>query len=212
MLVKRVWTAMIFVATVAGQEGNGSLTGTIVDAVDSPIPQAVVTVLGVTSIEAKANASGDFVLTGLAPGVYTLQFHSPGFLTRDVATTVVAGRERSLGRIVLSLPEVLGCLQTLTGQIIDKKLERGSKPILSGRLHDAKGLNLKNATVKLQIAETSQVIAIAKTDENGTFYFPDVGSQVYNLYFEGFLVSGLQVRRNHAAKVSVTVPQHEICL
>ena len=75
-------------------------------------------------------------------------------------------------------------MQTLTGRVIvDKKLKRGSKPSLSGRLQMQMARVWKNITVELKIAETAQAIAIAKTDENGTFIFPmsEVKSIIFTL-------------------------------
>ena len=71
---------------------------------------------------------------------------------------------------------------------------------------------MKNTTISLLIANTSQAIAITKTDEKSEFQFLDVASGVYGLSFEGFLVLHLGVRRKHAMNVLVTVPPHEICL
>jgi hypothetical protein len=149
--------------------GNtGSIAGTVVDATGSQVPNATVSVVGSVPRETKTDALGEFVIAGLAPGIYTLQVHFPGFVTRDIATTVVAGTERSLGRIVLNVGVPPSCEQVLSSQLIfDKKLRSGGKPSLSGILRDENGVRLTNATILLLIADTSQAIAIAKTNEKG---------------------------------------------
>ena len=86
-----VW--VLGAVSAAAQENTNSIAGTVVDAGGSVIPNATITVVGAGSVEAKTNASGDFALAGLAAEVYTLEFRSPGFVTRDIATIVVAGRE-----------------------------------------------------------------------------------------------------------------------
>ncbi len=206
--------AMLLAATAAtGQDTRGSIAGIVVDPADAPLQDADVTILGLESRVIKTNALGEFVIAGLAPDFYTLQFHAPGFETKNIATTVAAGRERSLGRIVLEIGAVPNCQQVLSSHLIfDKKIRSGARPSLSGVVRDEAGRPLKNTTVNLQIAETSQTIAIAKTDDKGEFQFLDLSSVVYRISFDGFLLLPLGMRRNHAMNILVTVPPHEICL
>lgn len=114
---------------------------------------------------------------------------------------------------MLDVGVVPACEQVLSSHLVlDKKLRSGAKPSLSGTLRNETGVGLKNTTISLLIADTSQAIAITKTDEKGEFQFLDVSSGVYGLSFGGFLVLHLGVRRKHAMNVHVTVPPHEICL
>jgi Carboxypeptidase regulatory-like domain len=201
------------VASVTAQETPGRISGTVVDAVGSPIPNATVAIVSPVSLETKTDTTGEFAIGGLAPDFYTLQFHAPGFKTRDIATTIAAGGERSLGRIVLEIGAVPNCQQVLSSHLIfDKKIRSAAKPSLSGVVRDEAGRPLNDTTVDLQIAETSQTIAIAKTNDKGEFQFLDVSGGVYRLSFDGFQVLHLGMRRNHAMNILVTVPPHEICL
>jgi hypothetical protein len=204
---------LLVVASITAQETTGRITGIVVDAVGSVIPNTGVMIVNPLSLETKTGATGEFAIGGLAPDFYTLQFSAPGFETRDIATTVAASQERSLGRIVLEVGAVPNCEQVLSGHLIfDKKIRSGAKPSLSGVVRDEAGRPLKNTTVNLEIAETSQIIAIAKTNDTGEFQFLDLSSGVYSLTFDGYVVHHLGVRRNHATSVLVTVPPHEICL
>ncbi len=212
MRLRRVCVVVLGVASAAAQESSGSITGTVVDATGTGIP-ASVTIVGHMSQKTVGKTWGEFLLDGLEPGVYTLEVRAPGFATRNIATTVVAGRERSLGRIVLEVGPLPSCEQVLSSHLIlDKKIRSGAKPSLSGVLRSNAGVGLKNATISLLIADTSQAIAITKTNEKGEFQFLDVSSGVYGLSFDGFLVLHLSMRRNHAMNVLVTLPPHEICL
>ncbi len=204
---------LLGVASITAQETTGRITGTVVDSEGSVIPNVTVAIVSPVSLETKTDATGEFAIGGLAPDFYTLQFRVPGFETSDIATTVAAGRERSLGPIVLEIGAVPNCEQVLNSQLLfDKKIRSGAKPSLSGILRDKAGRPIKNASVDLQIAETSQTIAIAKTNDKGEFQFLDLSSGVYGLTFDGFLVHHRVVRRNHATSILVTVPPHEICL
>jgi Carboxypeptidase regulatory-like domain len=204
---------LLVVASITAQETTGRITGTVVDAVGSVIPNAAIAIVSPVSLEIKTDATGEFAIVGLAPDFYTLQFSAPGFETRDIATTVAASRERSLGRIVLEFGAVPNCEQVLSGHLIfDKKIRSGAKPSLSGVVRDEAGRPLKNTTVNLEIAETSQTIAIAKTNDKGEFQFLDLSSGVYRISSDGSLVFNLRVRRNHEMRVLVTLPPPPLCL
>jgi hypothetical protein len=55
---------------------------------------------------------------------------------------------------------------------------------VSGRVVDATDAGVPNTTVILKAAGGDQTIAEVRTDEKGTFSFPTVLAQAYELHFE----------------------------
>ncbi len=76
--------AALLVATAAAQVETGRFVGRIVDAQDATVTGATVKVINTgTNIEQTAitNGSGEFVITPVSAGVYTLSVVAPGFQT-----------------------------------------------------------------------------------------------------------------------------------
>jgi hypothetical protein len=198
---------------ILAQETTGSIEGVIVDQADDLLSDVAVTVVGATSLAAKTDYQGKFVMTGLAPGFYKLEISLPGFTPREIATTAAPGRERSLGRIILQIA-VPACVQSITVQALtETKTRSGTKLSLSGILRTDAGRPRVNATISLAIEETAQTIAFAKTNDAGEFFFADLSSGVYSLSFDDFIVRGLRVKDRRGLHVMLDEPQqHEIRL
>jgi hypothetical protein len=211
--------ALVFsVTTVAAQETSGSIRGTIVDAANSVVPDAVVTVVGPVSQATKTDASGEFVIAGLAPGTYKLRIQEPGFITRDLEASAETGKETSLGRVVLAIPAPPPCLESAKApRISEMKLPARDKPSVSGAARGESGDALRNFTVTLLIAGTSKVVATTSTGENGEFHFANVKPGRYDVKasakkFQLTKVPNLQVRKGHELEVLLTWTEGQICL
>ncbi len=70
---------------------------------DLKLPNATVTILGPLQMEATADSDGEFVVPNLKPGVYKLRVQVPGFFSSDLEIAVMAGKEASLGHVVLEV-------------------------------------------------------------------------------------------------------------
>src|SRR5689334_22229032 len=88
-----------------GAQGNGTLTGTVVDNV-GVIPGATVTATQVDTNVARStttNGQGEFRMPSLPPGRYTVKVELDGFKPINMPAFNLLGNEvRALGRLTLS--------------------------------------------------------------------------------------------------------------
>ena len=100
---------------VRGQAVTGTISGTIVDASGSVIPGASVTVIHQAINDSRVVASdarGDFQVTNLQPGSYTVRVELASFRTYERKNIVLSAAERlSIGTVAL---EVGGLGETVT--------------------------------------------------------------------------------------------------
>ena len=100
--------AMTLGASVVSAQGTGVICGTVTDAAGGLMPGVTVTLKGPTAEKTAkvVRTDGDYVFTGLIPGIYSLTFDLEGF--KRAATTnlpVSAGREfRRDMRMELGMP------------------------------------------------------------------------------------------------------------
>jgi TonB family protein len=77
------------------QATSGAIAGVVTDQTGAPIADvavsAVTTSTGAVALGATSGANGQYRLTGLAPGAYTVRFGLPGFRSAAVQVTVAAG-------------------------------------------------------------------------------------------------------------------------
>src|SRR5262245_7624171 len=91
-------------------QGTGTISGTIADSTGVPIPNARITVDGATKA-ATSGSTGEFALTGMAAGTYTIRARLIGFGEQSQSVTVTAGQMSSvqfrLGRNVVQLETIV---------------------------------------------------------------------------------------------------------
>jgi hypothetical protein len=92
---------MLALCVVAGlaQQGQGQLRGTITDEFGGALVGATVTVVSSSGVEKSAvtNDEGVYVVSGLAPGAYTVRAVATGFaMYENTEVQVVAGRNEPL--------------------------------------------------------------------------------------------------------------------
>ncbi len=98
--------SVMLYSPVSGQQQNGSITGLVQDTVGAVLVGASVTIVAPDNRErtTTSNARGEFSVTGLAPGVYTVKVFSANFgLYENTEVTVTAGQRTEL--IVPLAPE-----------------------------------------------------------------------------------------------------------
>src|SRR5687767_13551698 len=95
---------MIAAAGAAAQSTTGTISGRVLDVQGAALPGATATAKSPNlqgAREAVTSANGDYILTGLPPGPYTITFSLPGFQTHTrnvvLAPTQVLPLEVTLG-------------------------------------------------------------------------------------------------------------------
>lgn len=102
-----ILSTCFFSVAAFAQGGLGSISGTVVDRSDSPIPGATVQAVQLSTKSERTtttNDSGIFTLPSLVASKYTLTISVPGFHTRTVENLELnAFQNMSLGRVVLEI-------------------------------------------------------------------------------------------------------------
>ncbi len=87
-----VFMALCFSAPSQGQAVYGSINGTVTDNTGAVVPNATITVTDVakgTSVTAKSNASGEYVVEHLIPDTYNVKVEAQGFQTFEATSVPV---------------------------------------------------------------------------------------------------------------------------
>jgi Carboxypeptidase regulatory-like domain len=159
-----------------GQDKSfGSIKGKVRVETGTPSGVTVVVRRGEAEVtRVTTEKGGDFVVTGLKPGVYGLTFRKPGLSIGSMEDIEVKpGKTRSLGdRLILTIDE-------------------GSIAFLSGSVFNAQGRSVPNAKVELaRILDdgTTKKIDGRITTETGSFKFrlsPDVAKYRVSVKTDG---------------------------
>ncbi len=130
----------------AQMAGTGAISGTVTDASGAVIPNATVTAIAVdTNVKTvrSSTGAGDYNITPLTPGVYTVIVTAPGFekfvqenVTVDALTTVAVNIKLAVGATsqtvtVTSAPPVLETTDATIGAVMDNQMY-SSLPLLMG--------------------------------------------------------------------------------
>jgi hypothetical protein len=155
-------------------QATGGLAGAIVDPTGAVIPGAVITVSpiasGSTPATATSDSRGNFILSGVAPGVYSVQATYPGFRpARRERVTIQPGQTQ---RLTLTL-----VIQLQQQQVVVNADQLDSSPDKNGDAIILKGSDL-DALPDDPDELTEQLQAIAGSD-------PDIGTQFYVDGFSG---------------------------
>jgi TonB-dependent receptor len=86
-----VLAVLLWPGFVMAQSGTGTIVGTVTDAAGDVLPGALITVTP-GDLSAKANSQGEFVITNLTPGKYTLSVAYLGFNAKNTEVNVTAGQ------------------------------------------------------------------------------------------------------------------------
>lgn len=89
--------AILLPATVSAQTATGTMSGTVVDQQRQVIPGATVTVVNEATNDARVavtDGQGDFLVTNLRPGQYTLRIALQSFRTLERKNIVLSAAER----------------------------------------------------------------------------------------------------------------------
>src|SRR5258708_841900 len=89
-----LWLAFVNVlglTQLSAQQSTGTIVGTVTDKSQAILPGATVK-LALSGVSATSNGQGQFTITNVAPGSYTLTVDYVGFTPGTTNVTVVAGQ------------------------------------------------------------------------------------------------------------------------
>jgi hypothetical protein len=89
------------------QAGIPSLSGTVSDPSGVAVPNAAVSVKNLStgqSIEAHANASGEYAVSNIAPGEYEVSASAEGFRIQTAKVTITAGEKQTVNLVLTAGP------------------------------------------------------------------------------------------------------------
>src|SRR6202047_3667394 len=90
---------LLWPTTAEAQAGTGTITGTATDTAHDVLPAALVKLEpGGTTV--KTNDQGEFAMTNVAPGTYTLTVTYVGFAPSETSVTVAAGQVASVSPVL----------------------------------------------------------------------------------------------------------------
>lgn len=97
-------TAALFVLPVSAQ--SGGIKGRVRNQQGKGIPNATITARqdGKDIKSSRSDGKGDFVMTGIRPGIYNIAFDAPGYSTGILYNVEIKNSTRDLGgRLILSI-------------------------------------------------------------------------------------------------------------
>jgi hypothetical protein len=159
---RSIWAAafliLLAVAAPAQDKTTGSIKGRVRVEAGKPSDVAVIVRQGEREITQSAtNSKGEFIVSGLQPGVYSVTFRKPGLSVGTINDVEVrAGKVRTLGdRLILTVDE-------------------GSIAFLRGSVFDPAGRSVPGAKVELARVESDgslKKLSDRVTTETGQFVF-----------------------------------------
>jgi hypothetical protein len=125
-LLQGLFCLLLASGLAAAQTVTGTISGTVVDASDSAIAGATVTIINAKTGDKRvvaANESGGFSVPALQPDVYTIKIEHGGFRSLERQNTVLSANENlALGRITLEVGQVTEVVTTVAeGATVEKE-------------------------------------------------------------------------------------------
>jgi hypothetical protein len=125
-LLQGLFCLLLASGMAAAQTVTGTISGTVVDASDSAIVGATVTIINAKTGDKRTvttNESGGFSVPALQPDVYTIKVEQRGFRSLERQNTVLSANENlALGRITLDVGQVTEVVTTVAeGATVEKE-------------------------------------------------------------------------------------------
>src|SRR5690606_17411222 len=102
--MKRLFALLIFALIATGVAAqNGSLRGTVISEKNTPVEYVTIK-LGQngTSKGTLTDSQGNYEISNIAPGTYTLRASSVGYKTQNLSVTIEAGLTTTMPNIILA--------------------------------------------------------------------------------------------------------------
>ncbi|MEO2052614.1 MAG: TonB-dependent receptor [Allomuricauda sp.] len=123
---------------------SGSLNGKVTDSKNNPLSNVNIAISH-TSLGTTTNETGDYVISNLAPGTYTLTFSMVGFATQQVSVYVKGGESKNVATIILSeTPEQLNEV-VVQGEMVNKYTRPASVYVSKMPLKDIENPQVYNS-------------------------------------------------------------------
>jgi hypothetical protein len=97
LLTALTW-GMLWPTQAMAQEGKGTITGTVKDSTDSPLPGALVELQPLGN-RVVSDTQGQFRITSLPPGQYNLTFSYLGFEAFTATAKIEAGQTTNVDAV-----------------------------------------------------------------------------------------------------------------
>lgn len=150
-------------------QGNGSITGQVVDALGAIVPNATVTITNNAGFErtATSSESGQFTITGIPAGTYTVRVAATSFAPyENTGVAIVSGRREEL-IITLTPAEVQAEVQITNDQVTTDPVNNQSATVL--KAEDIEALPEDPD----ELAAALQALAGPSTGPNGGQFYID---------------------------------------
>ncbi|TMU87402.1 hypothetical protein FGG79_04555 [Bacillus sp. BHET2] len=147
-----------------------SVSGVIVDASNNPIQSALVEIrdaVGTLIAETYTNANGEYIITGLGSGSYTIGVFADGYAPSFTGVTLSTG-------------------EMLTNIDLTLVSERGG---ISGLVTNANtGEVIPGATITITDVQTQEIVAVTTTTSSGNYIVGDlpIGEKIVTAFKSGF--------------------------
>lgn len=155
-----VAAGQITTQNVVLQPSPGTLSGTVTDAATGAVLSgtsvAVVNQSGATVASVQTNAQGQFTISNLAPGTYSVTFGHAGYASLTTGAVVQPNATVTLN---VSLDRIVG--------------------VISGTVTDSQGGAIANATVNVFL--NNSLVASVNTNQNGTYTIPNLAPGNYTV-------------------------------
>lgn len=177
-----------FTLTEQANQLLGAITGGVTQSDGTAIADVSIRVTGgpSTGQSVQSDAQGDFAISDLPEGTYTLTFTRSGYATRTINSIEVdAGRATTLD-VILGLSSTGG--------------------VLNGTVTDTNGSGV--SSVQVRVLQNSTVIGTTTTGSQGTYSLSDLAAGTYAVQFSksGYTtaqVSGVQITAGASRTVDV---------
>lgn len=122
----------------------GSLNGKVTDFNNKPLSNVNIAISH-TSLGTTTNETGDYVISNLAPGTYTLTFSMVGFATQQVSVYVKGGESTSIATIILSEAQEQLNEVVVQGEMVNKYTRPASVYVSKMPLKDIENPQVYNS-------------------------------------------------------------------
>lgn len=186
-------------AAAAQDKTTGAVKGKVkVDSSSTPAGVAVIVRQGDTEVRrVETNAKGEFLVQGLAPGLYGVTFRKPGLSIATLEKIEVrAGKTRSVGSNVF-LP-----------------VDTGSLAFIRGSVFNEGGRSVPGAQVELALIQpdgSAKKIDARVTNETGFFVFrltPDHARYRVTVKAEGMAPAAQEVEIEGMGRTNIAITVH----
>ncbi|MFG6149247.1 carboxypeptidase regulatory-like domain-containing protein [Halobacillus sp. B23F22_1] len=162
------------------QDSPGTVTGTVQNETNTPIPNASVQILDAGNnviASAVTDVGGNYTIDQLAPGTYSLRTRADGYQTSLLGFSVMANQTTVQNVTLLAQPG------TLSGEVTDSET----------------GDSIEGASVQV-ISQSGITVAVAQTNAGGNYTIPSLPAGSYTVTFSqaGYasIVSGIIIPPN----------------